>query len=224
MGRMLSLTAADGKSCAAYPAEPDGATDAAIVVIQEIFGVNGHIRDVCDRFAEAGYAALAPALFDRAEPGAELDYTPEGIERGRNLRAAVGDDGPLADLEAAIAYLREGHARVGAVGFCWGGSLAWLSATRLGADAAVGYYGGQIAPVRDEKPGCPVLLHFGGADASIPPADVEAIRAAHPDIPVHVYEGAGHGFNCDRRASFHPEASKLAWSRTLNFLGEHLTS
>lgn len=221
MRGMINLTAADGQSCAAYQTLPDdGAPVAGLVVIQEIFGVNVHIRDVCDRFAAAGYAALAPALFDRVHPGIELDYDGDGIAEGRKVRDAVGDDGPLADIAAAIARLRP-LGRVGVVGFCWGGSLAWLAASRLGIDAAVGYYGGQIAHHADEKPDCPVLLHFGEKDPSIPVADAETIRAAHPDVAIHLYP-AGHGFNCDRRASYHAESAALAGQRTLAFLDRHL--
>jgi len=221
MGRNITLTAADGHQLGAWRADPDGKARGGIVVIQEIFGVNGHIRDVCDRIAAAGYAAIAPAIFDRAEPGVELGYDDDGITRGRDLRTQVGWDGPVADMTAAAEALKPAG-KVGVVGFCWGGSLAWLAACRLAVDAAVGYYGGQIVQYVDETPACPILLHFGDQDASIPIADVDAIRAAHPDVPVHVYAGAGHGFNCDRRGSYHAEHAAVAWERTLKFFAEHV--
>ena len=221
MRGMINLTAADGHTCAAYQTLPHASPPAAgLVVVQEIFGVNAHIRDVCDRLTAAGYATLAPALFDRALRGVELDYDAGGVARGRKIREQVGEDGPLADVAAAVARLRP-LGRVGIIGFCWGGSLAWLAATRLGVAAAVGYYGGQIAQHLDEKPDCPVLLHFGEKDASIPVADAEAVRAAHPEVAVHLYP-AGHGFNCDRRASYHAESAALAGRRTLAFLDSHL--
>lgn len=221
MGGIINLKTIDGHRLTAYRALPDGgAPVAGLVVIQEIFGVNGHIRDVCDRFATAGYAAVAPALFDRARPGVELGYESDGIAEGRALRDKVGLGGPLADLAAALAYLRP-QGPVGVVGFCWGGSLAWLAATRLGVNAAVGYYGGQIAQHADETPGCPVLLHFGETDASIPLADTRTIAAAHPDVAIHLYP-AGHGFNCDRRSAYDADSAALAWKRTLAFLKCHL--
>jgi carboxymethylenebutenolidase len=217
----LTLTAADGHRLAAYRADPDGAPRGGIVVIQEIFGVNGHIRGVADGYAAAGYVALAPAIYDRFERGVELGYDDDSITRGREIRAEVGWDGPMQDLAAAVAALAD-VGKVGTVGYCWGGSLAWLTATRLDVAAAVCYYGGQIVPYKDEKPRCPALMHFGDQDASIPLTDVDAIRAAQPGVPIHVYPGAGHGFNCDQRASFHQESSTLALQRTLAFFGEHV--
>ncbi|MDX2102410.1 MAG: dienelactone hydrolase family protein [Alphaproteobacteria bacterium] len=211
----LTLTAADGHVSGAYLAEPDGTPIGSLVVVQEIFGVNRHIRRVCDAWAKAGYRALAPALFDRVRPGVELGYTPDGIKQGREIRAEVPLEGALADLAAAIAYLRP--AKVGVIGYCWGGTLAWLAASRLGADAAVGYYGGQIAAFGAEAPKCPVILHFGEQDGSIPMADVTLIRSKHPMLPVYVYP-AGHGFNCDERDHYEPGSAKLAWTRSDQFL------
>ena len=172
-------------------------------------------------FAADGYAAIAPAVFDRIERGIELDYDDAGKVRGRELRAELGWEGPMADVEAAAGAL-EPLGNVGVVGYCWGGSLAWLAACRLDVACAVGYYGGQIIGFNDETPRCPVILHFGETDASIPMDDVDAIRAAHPDVPVHVYGDAGHGFNCDRRGSYHAESAKTARARTLAFFAEHL--
>ena len=221
MGQTITLTAADGHELQAYRAAAEGAPRGGLVVIQEIFGVNGHIRDVCDGFAADGYAAIAPAVFDRVERGVELDYDDAGIARGRALRAGLGWDGAMADVEAAAGAL-EPSGRVGVVGYCWGGSLAWLAACRLDVACAVGYYGGQIIGFNDETPRCPVILHFGETDASIPMDDVDAIRAAHADVPVHVYGDAGHGFNCDRRAAYHAESAKTARARTLALFAEHV--
>ncbi len=220
MGEMISLTADDGQKLGAYQARPTVARRAGLVVIQEIFGVNGHIRSVCDGFAADGYHAIAPALFDRAERGVELDYDEAGMARGLAIRCQLEWDNAVRDIGAALATL-SGEGKAGVVGYCWGGSLAWLAATRLGPACAVGYYGGQIVQFKDEGAGCPVLMHFGDSDASIPLDDVATVREAHPDIPVHVYPG-GHGFNCDARASYHAESAALARERTLAFLAEHL--
>ncbi len=216
----IELKAADGHSLSAYqsgsPQAPRG-----LVVVQEIFGVNSHIRAVCDRFAEDGYFVVAPALFDRAERGVELGYTQEDIARGRAVRGKLSEEGVLADIAAAAQAL--GAKKRGIVGYCFGGTVAWWGATRTELfGAAVGYYGGQIAATRTAKPHCPVQLHFGETDASIPLADVEAIRAAQPAVEVFVYPGAGHGFNCDMRGSYNAEAAALARTRTLEFFARHL--
>ncbi len=220
MDNSLTLTAKDGHTLSAYCAQPEGKATTAIVIIQEIFGVNGHIWDVCDRLAANGYAAIAPALFDRVEPGIELEYDADGTARGRDLKSAMDWDNAVADLAAAIEAARQ-FGRVGVVGFCWGGSLAWLAATRLKADVVVGYYGGQIVNFVNETPTCPILLHFGENDTAIPLGNVDVIRTAHKDIPVHLYP-AGHGFNCDRRASYHAESAALSWARTMDFLAKNL--
>lgn len=222
MGEILSLTAADGHVLAAYRADPEGPAKGRLVIIQEIFGVNQHIREVCDGYAAAGYTAVAPALFDRVRAGVELDYSPEGQKEGQAIRGQLEWDNAVADVEAARGLLAP-QGPVGVVGFCWGGSISWLAACRLDFAAAVTYYGGQIIQYVSEKPGCPVLMHFGEQDQMIPMTDVEAIRAAHPDIPVHTYGPAGHGFTCDHRASWHAESAALAKQRTLAFFGEHLS-
>ncbi len=220
MGETIDLTAADGHHPGAYTSG-DPAAAAGLVVIQEIFGVNHHIRSVCDRFAAAGYRVIAPALFDRVERGVELGYTQEDVQRGRDLRAGVAEADALTDLDAATRWL-DGK-RKGVVGYCWGGTLAWLSATRLtGIAAAVGWYGGGIAATKGEQPRCPVQLHFGDRDHSIPIADVEAIRQAHPEVAVFVYPGAGHGFGCDERASHSKPDADLAQQRTLAFFTANL--
>lgn len=219
MGEFISLKAADGHEFQAWRTG-DGAP--GLVVVQEIFGLNHHIRATADRFAAEGFSVIAPALFDRVEPGIELGYGPEDIEKGREIRAKVKTEDALADIAAAVAELRKDGLAVGVVGYCWGGSLAWAAATELdGVDAAVGYYGGEVAKNADRTPRCPVMLHFGEQDHAIPMSDVETVRKAHPDIPVHTYP-AGHGFSCDERGSFHPESHALALSRTLPFLRKNL--
>jgi carboxymethylenebutenolidase len=220
MGSTIELKAADGHTLSAYTA---GAADAkrALVVIQEIFGVNHHMRQVCDAFAREGYAAIAPALFDRAERGVELGYGQDDIARGRDLRGRVPDAGAIADIEAAAAHFA--GARCGIVGYCWGGTIAWWGATRSHSfAAAVGWYGGGIAVTKDAPTHCPVQLHFGEKDASIPIADVEAIRAAQPGVEAFVYPGAQHGFGCDERPSYSAKDAELAQQRTLAFFARHL--
>ena len=220
MGQMIELTAADGHKLGAYKAGPEDAT-AGLVVIQEIFGVNHHMRTVCDAFAEAGYAVIAPALFDRAEPGVELGYGEADRKRGMALRGQVPAEGTMADVLAAADAL--GGRTLGIVGYCWGGTVAWWGATRSDRfEAAVGWYGGGIAAAREEVPHCSVQLHFGAEDHGIPLSDVEAIRASQPAVEIYVYDGAGHGFGCDERDSFDPVAADHAQTRTLEFLGRHL--
>jgi carboxymethylenebutenolidase len=217
----IELMAADGHRLSAWRAGPAEAPR-GLVVVQEIFGVNRHMRRVADHLAAQGHAVICPALFDRAEREVELDYAPEDVARGRALRARVPEAGTLADIAAAAAALPAG-ARRGIIGYCWGGTVAWWGATRMeGFAVAVGYYGGGIAASREVPPRCPVQLHFGEQDASIPMADVEAVRAARPEVEVHVYPGAGHGFACEERGSFDAAASALAEQRALAFLARHL--
>ena len=221
MSKAILLQASDGHELAAYVAEPEGAPRGGIVVIQEIFGINSHIRAVADGFAADGYKAIAPALFDRVERGVELGYDPGSVARGRELKGRMDWDGPLLDIRAAIDALS--GLKTGVVGYCWGGSLAWLAATRLdGVAAAVCYYGGQIKDFRNEPANCPVLMHFGSEDGGIPMDAVVAIRTAQPDIPIHVYEGAGHGFNCDQRASYDDGSAVAARQRTVDFLAKNV--
>lgn len=219
----MQLTAADGHEFDAYVAEPPAPWHAAIVVIQEIFGVNSHIRSVVDDFASQGFWVIAPALFDRAERHLELGYSGEEGKRGMQVAMKVGLDAALKDIEATLKHAgqRLGSKRVGVVGYCFGGTLAWLAATRLAPAAAVGYYGGRIAEYAAETPRCPVLLHFGSKDAHIPPSEIEKVQRSHPELPVFLYD-AGHGFNCDQRASFEPNSAALARQRTLEFLRKHL--
>jgi carboxymethylenebutenolidase len=220
MGNNVTLTAADGHRLNAWRAGPEAATR-GLVVVQEIFGVNSHMRTVCERFAAQGYAVVAPALFDRVQPGVELGYAQEDMVRGRALRAEVPESGTLADIDAAAAALA--GRTLGIVGYCWGGTVAWWGATRATHfRAACCWYGGGIAATRTETPHCPVQMHFGEKDASIPMTDVEAIRAAQPAAEIFVYAGAGHGFGCDDRGSFSKPDADLAQSRTLAFFAKHL--
>ncbi len=218
MGKSLNLTASDGHGLGAYRADPSGKPIGGVVVIQEIFGVNHHIRAVCDRFAQEGYAAVAPALFDRQVREFESGYSPEEIEKARKFVANPDWDAMLRDTAAAIAEL-EGVGPVHIVEFCMGGTITFLAATRLsGLTAASGYYGGRIVAFADEKPRIPTQLHFGEKDQSIPMTDVETIKQKRPDCDIHVYKDAGHGFHCDERGSFHEPSSKTAWQRTLAWL------
>jgi carboxymethylenebutenolidase len=220
-GTHAKLTARDGFALDAYVARPAAKPRGALVVVQEIFGINAHIRGVCDGYARDGYVAIAPAVFDRIERGVDLGYDAAGIESGRALRAKADTAQALADIDAARAFVA-GEGRVGVIGYCWGGLLAWLAACRLdGFAAAIVYYGGGIGDVLGETPRCPVIGHFGERDKMIPLAWIDEWRRRHPPHPVHTYD-ADHGFNCDARPSFDAAAAKLARERTLAFLATHL--
>lgn len=222
MGEQIKLTASDGFELGAWVAKPTGAPKGGIVVIQEIFGVNQHIREVTDGFAADGYVAIAPAIFDRAELGVELGYEGPDIARGADIaRGKLAQADTMKDLQAAIDYAGQ-FGKVGVVGYCFGGLLTWLCAGHAnGLACASGYYGGGIAGVNDLKPKVPTVLHFGEKDAHIPISDVNKIREAHPDVSVYVYD-ADHGFNCNHRSSYDEPASKLALTRTLALFAEHL--
>ncbi len=220
MGDMLRLRAADGHELGAYRAAPPGAPRGGIVVLQEIFGVNEHIRGVCDAFAAEGYVAIAPALFDRFVRDFESGYSPDEIAAALGYLKALDWDALMLDTRAAVERVREETQSVSLVGFCLGGSLAFLAATRMpGLDAAVCYYGGMIAKFADEAPLCPVMMHFGETDGSIPMSNVDTVRAKRPDAAIHLYP-AGHGFN--RGAPGTPDAAQaeIAWQRTLRFLAD----
>lgn len=222
MGRHLSLTASDNHRLGAYRADPAGAPKGGIVVAQEIFGVNHHIRNVCDRLAAEGYCAVAPALFDRFVRDFESGYSPDEVANARKYLTQIDWDAMLRDMAAAVTELKDAGP-IGVIGFCMGGSIAYLCATRLNdLKASVCFYGGQIVKFADEKPKCPVQMHFGEKDAGIPLTDVEAIREKRPEADVHVYPGAQHGFHCDERASYDAPSSALAWTRTLAFLQTHM--
>jgi carboxymethylenebutenolidase len=222
MAEHITLTAEDGFTLAAYKATPAGRPRGGIVVVQEIFGVNQHIRKVTDGFAADGYVAVAPAVFDRVERGFETGYSQSDIERGRAVRGKCDTDQMVMDVRAAVQHLAGLGLRVGVVGYCMGGTMAWLAATRIaGVAAAVGYYGGGIHAAIGEKPLCPTILHFGETDASIPKEQYEAVMQAHPSVPCYVYP-AGHGFNCDERGSWHAESARLARERTIAFFRQHV--
>ncbi len=226
MGSFIQLRAADGQQIPAYVAQPAGQAKAAVVVLQEIFGVNSHIRSVADGYAAQGYLAVAPATFHRVKPDVDLGYQQEDMTAGMGLKAAVEAlpaPGVLQDIQAAIDHAAQAG-KVGIVGFCWGGLLTWRSACELkGLSAAVPYYGGGVTTPEEiaRKPKVPVLAHFGDQDHWIPLDTVEAFKKAHPEVEVHVYH-ANHGFNCDQRGSYNAEAAKLARERTLAFFARHL--
>jgi carboxymethylenebutenolidase len=217
---MISLTAEDGHRLSAYRANPSGTPKGGLVVVQEIFGVNGHIRSVTDGFAAAGYTAIAPSLFDRVRRGIELQYSPADMQAGAGYRKQIPAETALKDIAAAAAVVRH-SGRTGIVGYCWGGSLAYFASCELPLAAAVVYYG-RVGDYLERKPRCPVLYHYGSEDKSIPLADVERIRAAQPAAPVYVYPGAGHGFNCEQRDSYDAAAAALAQRRTLDFFARYL--
>lgn len=222
----ITLTAADGFQCSAYVSEPAGMPKGAIVVLQEIFGVNSHIRSVADGYAKAGYLAVAPSTFDRAEPGVQLGYTPEDMGRGVKLKSAVEalpSPGVLQDIQAAVDYAAKAG-KVGIVGYCWGGLLVRRSAEKVsGLSAAVAYYGGGVTagsePTR--RPAVPTLAHFGDKDAHISVDSVKAFEKAQPEVEVHLY-AADHGFNCDQRGSYNAGAAATALERSLYHFGKHV--
>jgi carboxymethylenebutenolidase len=226
MGSFVDLKAADGFVFPAYLAQPAGKPKAAIVVLQEIFGVNAHIRSLADGYAAEGYLAVAPSTFHRVKPGVELGYSPDDISAGSALKAAVEvlpAPGVMQDIQAAIDHAAQGG-KVGIVGFCWGGLLTWRAACTLdGLSAAVPYYGGGMTTPDElaRRPKIPVMAHFGEQDHWISLTSVEAFQKAHPEVEVHLYR-ANHGFNCDQRASYDETAARQARGRTLGFFARHL--
>lgn len=226
MGQFVNLTASDGFSFPAYVAQPAGTPRGAVVVLQEIFGVNTHIREVADGYAAEGYLAVAPSTFHRVKQGVELGYSQDDMGAGIALKAAVEElpePGVLRDIEAAVAHASRGG-KVGVVGYCWGGLLTWRTACLVkGVSAASSYYGGGVTTPAEiaRQPQCPTMAHFGERDHWIPMDSVEAFKKAHPAVEVHVY-AADHGFNCDHRGSYDAAAARLARERTLAFFAKHL--
>ncbi len=226
MGQFIDLTAKDGFTFPAYVAEPKGTPKGAVVVLQEIFGVNSHIRSVADGYAAEGYLAVAPSMFQRVKPGVELGYSDEDMGAGSALKSAaeaLPEPGVLQDVQAAVEYAARAG-KVGIVGYCWGGLLTWRAAAKVsGLSAAAPYYGGGMTTPEESalQPQVPVLAHFGDNDHWIPLDTVDAFKKAHPDVEVHVY-ASGHGFNCEQRGSYNAEAAKLAKERTLAFFAKHL--
>jgi carboxymethylenebutenolidase len=221
MGTMIELTASDGHRLAAYEASPAGRPRGAVIVVQEIFGVNSHIQTVTDRYAQAGYLAIAPAFFDRVQRGYDTGYSQPEIQASIAVMQKVSMDLALVDLQAAIARGATAG-KVGVLGFCWGGTVSWVAAARVaGIACAIPFYGGGMPDYIGESPKCPVMCHFGEQDQRPSAEQARAIAAAHPSIVAHFYP-AGHGFSCDQRPSFHAESSDLARTRTLEFLGRHV--
>lgn len=229
MSEWVTLTASDDHELSAYVAKPEGEPIGALVVIQEIFGVNEHIRNVAEGYAKDGFLAIAPALFDRFEKGVELKYEGPDMQRAFGLYGQLKPELALKDVAAAFHYVKAEGKAAGVIGYCYGGFMSWLSATRgetekMQPACTVGYYPGGIGNVATEEPSCPVMLHFGGKDTHIGPEQIEAVRAAHgthddgEEVTIFVYDEAEHGFNCDMRGSYNPEAAKLARERSLAFL------
>ena len=221
MGQIVSLTAKDGHGLDGYAAEPSGAAKGGLVIIQEIFGVNGHVRRLVDEFAGKGYLAVAPALFDRIEKGIEVGYDEKGFGIGRECRGKLTDDMILADVDAAASHVSSAG-KVGLIGYCFGGYVAWISACGLDSLASsVSCYGGGVAArAANDTPRCPVQLHFGDKDHAIPMGDVQKIRDAHPDIPSFIYDDSAHGFCCDDRDVFNQGACERTHARALELFAE----
>lgn len=221
MSETVRLKASDGHELDAYLSQPSEAPVAGLVVIQEAFGVNRHIRAVADSYARDGFLALSPALFDRIERHVEVGYEAADMQKGIALARQTNPADAMKDVAAALGYLRKYTAKCGVIGYCLGGTMAWLAATRLGPGAVVGYYGGYIVNFAQENPRCPVMLHFGTLDKHIPKEGVERVHTAHPDVEIFWYE-ADHGFNCNDRASYNAGAARQARDRSLKFLKKHL--
>jgi len=223
MGETISLTASDGHSFSAYRAPAQGTRKGGLVLIQEIFGVTPHIRELCDRFAAHGYETLAPAIFDRIEKSAEFGYTPDELEKAVAYAAQSGVETPMADIQACVDELAK-RGKVAITGFCYGGSLTWMAACRVkGLACAVGFYGRLIPDHLDEDPQCPTMLHFGSRDKSIPVDAVRRTAEAHPEVKVHIYR-ADHGFWSDRPANHDEPAIEKSEQRTLAFFDAHMGS
>jgi len=220
MGQTISLTASDGHTFEAYEAKPDDAPKAGLVIIQEIFGVNAHMKEVTDEFAAHGYWAVCPAFFDRVERDLVLSYSDFG--RGREVVGEISDDMVIADINAAADHVR-GAGKVGVIGYCWGGAMAFLGASKASVDCGVSYYGTRIIQYSPEmKPAVPMQNHYGEDDKSFPMEAVEKVMAEQPDSEHFVYPGADHGFSCTDRPQYNEEATKLALERSLTFFGTHL--
>jgi carboxymethylenebutenolidase len=227
MSDWIKLKAEDGHELSAYVAQPAGQPIGALVLIQEIFGINAHIRGVADGYAKDGFVVVAPALFDRSEQGVELKYEGEDMQRAYALYQKLTPETALLDIAAAYSWVKKFEKGIGVIGYCYGGFMSWLTATRgetlkMQPSCSVGYYAGGIGQVASEEPVCPVMLHFGANDSHIGQDQIEAVRIAHPEVEIFVYEGADHGFNCDARASYNPASASLARERTVAFLKTHI--
>jgi len=217
---LVHALAKDGHIVDLYVAKPKSQAVATVIVLQEIFGITDHIQAICQQYATHGYLAIAPALFDRIKKNIVLDYS--SIEEGRDYKMQLQDEQVLLDI-AASAATAENDLKVAVIGFCFGGALSYLASTRLNLDCAISYYGGGIAEKYiNQKPLCPIMYHFGALDPIIPSTDVAAIQSNHPGGVFHIYEDAGHGFNCSDRRDYHSESAELAFARSLEFLKMHV--
>ncbi len=229
MGEWKKLTASDGHELGAYVAKPAGEPIGSVIVIQEIFGVNPHIQSVADGYAGDGFLVIAPALFDRYERDLHLGYSGPDAQKAFALYPKLNVDVALLDVAAAYEWLSSAGKGVGVVGFCWGGLMSWLTATRgddlkVRPSCCVGYYPGGIGKYAAEQPSCPVMLHFGGNDTHIGKEQIDAVRSAHPEVEINVYEDAGHAFNRDvDPASYNAEAARISRERTLTFFKTHVS-
>jgi carboxymethylenebutenolidase len=227
MSEWKKLQASDGNQLNAYVARPSSEPIGSIVLIQEIFGVNAHIRSVADGYAKDGFVVVAPALFDRFEPGVELKYEGEDAKKAYAMMGKLNPDTALLDVAAAYELAKAIGKGIGVIGFCYGGLLSWLTATRgetlrMQPSCCVGYYPGGIGRFATEEPSCPVMLHFGEQDSHIGQDQVEAVRSAHSEVEIFVYPGADHAFNRDVGATYHAPSAALARERTLTFLKTHV--
>lgn len=221
MGKNITISSADGFEFGAYRADPTGQPKGGVLVIQEIFGVNQHIREVCDAYARHGYVAIAPALYDRIDTDVQLGYDFDSMSTGIEYKVGLRMPLVLDDLQATVDVLSE-SGKVAVVGYCFGGTLAWLAANELQGIACVSaYYGGEIVSYLDRRPRCPIILHFGEQDKHIPMSDVDEIRENHPSITIYIYP-ADHGFNCAHRAQYHEPSAQLSLERTLALLSKYL--
>ena len=212
--------AKDGHITDVYVAQPKSQALPTVVILQEIFGITDHIKDICNQYASNGYLVAAPALYDRIRKNIVLDYS--SFAEGKDYKTQLNDEQTLMDIEAAIA-LAEKDSKVAVVGFCFGGALAYLASTRINLNCTISYYGGGIAEKYiNQKPLCPIMYHFGALDAAIPLSEVSEIKSRHPEGVFHIYEDAGHGFNCNFREDYHEDSAKIAAKRTLDFLKLHL--
>ena len=216
----MHALAKDGHIVDLYVAKPKSEAMATVIVLQEIFGITEHIQAICQQYATHGYLAIAPALFDRIKKNIVLDYS--SIEEGRDYKMQLQDEQVLLDI-AASAATAENDLKVAVIGFCFGGALSYLASTRLNLNCAISYYGGGIAEKYiNQKPLCPIMYHFGALDPIIPSTDVAAIQSNHPEGVFHIYDNAGHGFNCSDRRDYHSESAKIAFARSLEFLKMHV--
>lgn len=223
MGEWIDITAADGHRLGAFRAEPEGPPRGGLVIAQEMYGVNSYLCGVVDDYAAKGYLAIAPRLYDRLEPGLIIEYDDEGNRRAKELYRNYDWSKAIMDLEAARDAVASAG-KVGILGFCFGGSLAWLAACRSDFACAVSYYGGEIIRYLDEDGArCPIECHVGAEDKALNAEKIARFRARYPDVPFHIYPGAVHGFDNEKRGPrHHPEATRIARARTLDFLNQHL--